>query len=483
MTIAAMCAAALAGIALSPSPDRVVQAAGMACIDTDCGAGGEYHAMDPIRILDTRDPSLDVTPAGRKKTGPDTDNSILFNVPVVLPGGLDGMPAFDDTLDSDGFDDNVLAVAVTITVVQPTRPGFVRSFGRGATEDTTSLANFRANSVVANSVILRPGIDGELTMRIVTPAGLGSADLVIDLFGWFSTSSYGELGARLIPAGPGRLFDSREAAFGASPVRGGQQVEIPIRGADSYNPTVTDLVPNDARVVGALVNVTAVNRRPGSVNTYLSAQPDRVTAGEEPATSTVNVAQGEFRASLAIVPVGANGSIFVYNPFGETDVIVDLMAYLIEGQPSATRAGRVVPLAAPFRALDTREAEFFAQPLAPGKAEDWSFQDFVNDVRIGSDWVGPQSALIGNLATTPIQRQYAWIPTRSFLTAYPRPTDDSPPPLVSNLVIEEGLVIPNMALLKYGGPVEDPYQVRVYNRDGFVHYLLDVSAVVLADAG
>ena len=38
-----------------------------------------------------------------------------------------------------------------------------------------------------------------------------------------------------------------------------------------------------------------------------------------------------------------------------------------------------------------------------------------------------------------------------------------------------------MALLKYGGDSTDPYRVRVYNYNGFVHYLVDVSAVVLAD--
>jgi hypothetical protein len=38
-----------------------------------------------------------------------------------------------------------------------------------------------------------------------------------------------------------------------------------------------------------------------------------------------------------------------------------------------------------------------------------------------------------------------------------------------------------MALLKYGGDATDPHRVRVYNYNGFVHYLVDVSAVVLAD--
>ena len=475
--MAAVCAAAAVGVAASPGADRVVQAAGEACIDTECGAGGEYHALTPARIFDSRKPApLDVAPFGRKAMGPEGNDAILFHVPVV---GLGGLPEFTDA-NFDGEDDNVLAVAVNITIVQPTGPGYVRAFGRDAPEERTALANFTANSVVPNSVILRPGTNGELTMRIVSP-NIGTADLVVDIFGWFSTSTYPTLGARLLPAGPGRLFDSRKAQFGARPVLAGQQVEIPIIGADSYDPQITDIVPDDQNVVGALVNVSAVNRYPNSVNTYLSALPERVKPGETPKTTTVNVAAGSFRSSLAIVPVGPDGNIYVYNLAGQVDIVVDIMGYLIEGVDPSTRAGRVVPLVAPFRALDTRKDEFFGQPLAPGKAEDWSFMDFVNDVRIGSDPVGPQSALIGNLTVARLERQYDWIGVRSYLTAYPRPTDNSAPPSIANLVMEEGEITPNMALLRYGGPAEDPFQVRIYNRDGFAHYVLDVSAVVLAD--
>jgi hypothetical protein len=46
---------------------------------------------------------------------------------------------------------------------------------------------------------------------------------------------------------------------------------------------------------------------------------------------------------------------------------------------------------------------------------------------------------------------------------------------VSNLNLDEGESVPNLALLRYGGDAADPYQMRVYNRNGLVHYLFDAT--------
>ncbi len=476
LTVVAVAMAAIGGIVLSPSPGRVVQAAGEPCIDSDCGAGGEYHAVTPARILDTRDAKNDVAPAGRKPTAPAGDG-VVFDVPIVGRGGL---PGFTDG-DGDGTDDNVLAVAVNITVVNPSARGHLRVYGAGTGDTGTAVVNFTAGSIVPNSAILRPGDDGELTLKLVTPGGTGRADVVIDLMGWFSTSAYPQSGARLLTAGPARLYDSREAAFGADPLSAREQVKIPIRGADSFTPAITNVVPNSADVVGVLVNISAVNRRARSSNTYLSAVPTRVPNGTTPETASINVAGGQVRSALAVVPVGSDGSIYVYNRAGETDLTVDLMGYLIKNRNPATRAGRVVPLVAPFRAFDTRSDEHFSQPLPPGAAEDWSFEAFVNDVKIGSVSVGPQMGLIGNLTGARLERQYSWVPTSSFLTAYPTPSSGTSKPKTANLTLRDGDVVPNMVLLEYGNAGGDPYQVRFYNRAGFLDYVLDVSAVILDD--
>jgi len=86
--------------------------------------------------------------------------------------------------------------------------------------------------------------------------------------------------------------------------------------------------------------------------------------------------------------------------------------------------------------------------LGPGQAEDWSFADFASSVAIGPDSVGNQLAVIGNLTSASVARQYPSVPVSSFLTAYPAGADR---PLSSNLNTTEGpAAVPNMAVLKYG---------------------------------
>jgi hypothetical protein len=453
-------------IALS-SPDSGRASAAV----TGLGSGGEYHALAPQRVLDTRSGINDPVTPGPKALVPGTGQA--FEVQLLGQGGLPAVGAAAD----------VLAVAVNITVVNPNQQGYLRVFGKGATEGDSSLVNFQAGQNVPNMAIVRPGTDGKIVIRLISEGTAGTADVLIDVFGWFSTSSYATRGARLIPVGPGRVYDSRNPTFGADPVTALEVVSVPIRGADSLNPAVTDIVPNSPSVVGALVNVTGVNNRSGSEPTFVSVVPESPAAGQWPTTSNLNLRAGQIKPNLVLVPVGADGAIRLFNERGSVDLVVDIVGYLVNGADVNTAAGRVVPLTSPFRVLDTRQPAFGSVPLAPGKAEDWSFDDFVQDVKINGVAVGHQSALLGNFTATGLQRPGDWFtPVDTFMTAFPTPAGASgAPPEASNLNLVENESVPNMALLKYGGDATDPYRVRVYNYNGFVHYLVDVSAVVLAD--
>ena len=461
--VAAALAIAAIGIAglVTGDDDRTVQAVG-----GPMGAGGEYHALTPERILDTRERPKDDEPSGRKTISAN-ENGAVFNVPIVGTGGL---PDFVDG-DQNGEDDNVLAVAVNITVVTPTHEGWLRAWGKNATEGTSSVVNFKPGQVVPNNAILRPGADGELSIRLVG-TGAGSADVIIDVFGWWSSSNYEDNGARLIPVSPTRVYDSRQSQYRGSTVKGGDTIKVPIRG-------VAGLVPDSSDVVGVMVNLTGVNIYGGSRATHFSILPTAPTGS--PTTSNLNLWPGDVRANASIVPVQGK-DIYIHNFDGESDIIVDVVAYLIANQNESTRAGRVVPLVSPFRAFDTREQSHGKMPLGPGRAEDWSFEEFTADVKIGSEPVGAQLGLLGNLTATGLTRQYDWGPAiATHLTAFPTPADpdDRVVPTVSNLNLGEGFNVPNLALLNYGGG-EDP-QVRFHNHDGSLHYLLDVSAVILDD--
>lgn len=465
--MAVFAAAAVMVVATDRSDDRVVEAAGGVC-DDDCGAGGEFHEIVPERALDSRRSGLDVSPGGAKPTGP---SNPTFDLEVT---GVGGVPEFVDD-DGDGFDDNVLAVAVTITAVRPTERGHVTAFGKGESRPEASVLNFRPGTNVANSAILRPGEDGKLTFAAYSQSS-GRSHFVVDITGWFSTSAYGDNGARLLPVNNTRLYDSREVGDRRA-VGAGGQIEVTIQDSSKYSDLGVDFDAED--VVGVLVNLTSVNRLPESALTYLSAQPDRVPSGKEPATSNLNIDRDRTRAATSIVPLGGDRTFYVYNRAGASHVIVDLLGVLVKDRPSDTRLGRVVPLTSAFRSFDSREPEFGAKPLGPGQAETWDYADFVADVEIDGEWVGNQAGMVGNL-TALLSRQYPSVPALSHLTLYPTPSDVKDVPDTSNINLADGDVVPNMAMVRFGGSTGSE-RVSAFNSGGFLHYIYDVSAVILAD--
>jgi hypothetical protein len=448
--------ALVAGPAAPPASPAAAQTAGL-------GSGGEYHPLTPARIYDTRYPALDSAPAGAKPVT--TGAGSTFDVQLLGRGGIPTSAA------------NVLAVVLNVTVADTSRSGYLSIWGKGASASTSSLINFSAGQNVPNVAIVRPGSNGQATIKLVSEqASNGAANVIVDVFGWISTSSYGTNGARLIPVGPGRIFDSRQPQFnGGQPLGTGAVVTIDGRGADSVSPPATDIVPNDASIVGLVLNVTSVNTAPGSTSTYVSVLPN--APGGPPSTSNLNVVGGQIKANLVIVPVGSDGKLRLFNEAGANHLIVDVMGVLRTGVSPSTRTGRIIPLESPFRAFDTRQGEFGAAPLPAGQAEDWSFRDFANSVTSAGAPIGNQSALLGNLTATGLKRVFPNVGVTSYLTVYPPPAR----PETSNLNIVEGASVPNMSLIRYGTSGSDPYTVRVFNFDGSLHYIVDVAAVVLAD--
>ncbi len=447
---------------------------------TLCG-GGEYHAIDtPSRVLDTRsNPKInDVDPLNAKLV-----NGSAFVVDL-LGIGSDGTPTGGYTngwLPSGVTPADVLAVAATVTVVGPTVGGYL-AVAPGDTAPTgSSLINFLAHTTTANLAVLRPDATGKLSIGLfpsLTASATGTADVLIDVFGWFTTSGYlnagAERGGRLIPTDPGRILDTRTGLGGITPGPG-DDLDVTVVGASTVTGTKFTPVPIDSNITAVMVNITAVAPT-GSSSVFVAALGTKAN-GTAP-TSNLNLMPGQTRAATAIVPLGTDGHIHLYNGGGgKTPLLVDVVGYFINGQPESTRAGRVVPLSAPFRAFDTRLTAFGKVPLGPGQAEDWSFAAFAASVNIGGTSVGNQLGFIGNLTNAALSRQYPTVAVKGFLTVYPTPTSSGGPPVVSNLNSNEFGAVANMALVKYGAN----QTVRVYNASGYADYIVDVSAVVLND--
>jgi hypothetical protein len=452
--------AIVTGSAGSETPTAIAQT-------TERGPGGEYHPLKPTRIFDTRTPGInDVLPIGKK---PMTLAGADFDVQVT---GLAGVP-------SDPSE--VLAVVANVTVVEPTASGWmaVRPSGTPMPDPPSSLVNFTAGRDVPNTAIVGVGANGKITVRL---RAQGRAHVIIDVSGWISTSSYtasepGEQarGARLFPVGPARLLDTRKSG---GPLGARQTRSLQVVGATSFDPTIPNVVPTGASAV--MVNIVAINWQRGSRGTYVTATPTPIPAGTLPTVSNVNLPGGIVKTNMAIVPIGPDGRIHFFNFAGELHLAVDVLGYF-KSDPTETTTGRIVPLDAPFRALDTRDRNFGSVPLGDGGVEDWSFKAFADSVQVttpgGAVSLGSQSALIGNLTATDLRRTYPTLPVSTYLTAYPA---NRSRPLVSNVNLTEGEAVPNMSLVTYGALGSDPNGVKTYNHDGSVHYVLDVYAVVLS---
>jgi len=419
------------------------------------GAGGEFHPLTPARIHDTREAINDPVSPGKKAT---TTTGAAYDVQVTGEGGVPAEPG------------DVLAVVLNVTVASPEAQGNLAISPSGSTAGTSSLVNFLPDRNVPNLAIVGVGADGKVEVKLTTSSA-SSAHVVIDVFGWISTSSSTATGgARLIPVTPGRVADTREqgGALGA-----GETLSVAMRGADAFDPTVPDIVPDRETVSAVMVNITAINRQSGSTNTNVSATPTLATG---PAlTSNTNVISGLVKANMAIVPVGPDGRVHFRNNSGELHLAVDVLGYF-EAVDDEETTGRIIPLDAPFRAFDTREAAFGNVPLGHGSKEDWSFKKFAESVTLGDIVLSEQSALIGNLTGTGLVPLRSDLPQTTFLSAYPGGEER---PTTSNLNVPVGENVPNMSLLTFGTANDDAYVLQMYNNSGSLHYILDVYAIIL----
>src|SRR3954451_14626625 len=243
---AAIGLAVAAGIVAIPGSTLPVHA--VTCASALCG-GGEFHPLTPARIFDSRPASAvnDVAPLGAQP--PAAPEPAVFDIGML---GLGGIPATAS---------DVLAVVVNITVTEPGASGYLEAYGKGAKPGTrTSIINFTANQTVPNVSIVRPGADGQVGIGLFGQSG--TAQVIVDVFGWFSTSADSGVastgGARLIPTTPSRVLDTRAGQFNvnrtpAAPLGPQETMALPIRGVDGVNPSKLDVVPNDPNVSGVLL--------------------------------------------------------------------------------------------------------------------------------------------------------------------------------------------------------------------------------------
>ena len=121
-------------------------------------APGAFLPTGPVRILNSG------TSLGA--TGPLTGHHWV-SLQVAGSGGIPNS--------------GVGAVVVTVTVTKPTAGGFIRAYPDGVQPGSTSSLNFAAGQTVANTVVVKVGIDGKVALY---NGGAGSLQIIADVTGY-----------------------------------------------------------------------------------------------------------------------------------------------------------------------------------------------------------------------------------------------------------------------------------------------------------
>lgn len=259
--------------------------------------GESFHGVNPQRMLDTRGGgrTVDQQFQGVGKIGADKQ------ITIKLAGRQD-VPA------------NAGAVALNVTAVGGSAESYLTVWPAGSAQPNASNLNFKPGQVIPNMVIVPLSSRGEISIY----NSAGSVDVLVDVLGWFPPQAQYSYVLRGVT--PARLVDTRQ---------GGNTVDTKYTSTGGLGAGATatyELLgrgPLPQNFIGSVaLNVTVVG---ATSESYLTVWPGGST---RPNASNLNYVAGTTIPNMVIVPLGANGTISVYNASGKVDVIVDVLGYL-----------------------------------------------------------------------------------------------------------------------------------------------------------
>lgn len=327
------------------------------------------------------------------------------------------------------------AVALNVTVTAPAAATFLTVWPTGTARPNASNLNVVAGQTRPNMVIAKVGTGGKVSIYNAA----GTTHVIVDVLGWFPTTALTSLTpARLLDTRPGgSTADGQQVAAGA--LGAGGVISLPVLGRGG--------VPGSG-VSAVAVNVTATE---ATANTFVTVWP---SPGARPLASNLNVRALETAPNMAIVPVGADGRIQLYNEAGTVHLLVDVLAWF----PGS--GGNYTGLT-PARLLDTRPGggTVDGQAGGGGAIGRGAALELAITGRGGVPATGVGAVALNVTVTDPT--------AETFLTVWPTGTAR---PLASNLNVPAGRTVPNMVIAKVG----TGGTVSLYNEAGSAHVLVDV---------
>jgi hypothetical protein len=366
-----------------------------------------FTPITPTRVYDTRVGTG--TTVGKVPGGQSRD--------VQVTGTFGGV-----TIPSDAT-----AVAINLTATNQSGAGFLTVTPGGGAKSNTSNLNIPPGLIdVANAAVV--GLSGG---KIRVHNENNPTDVIVDVVGYWAPGGTSYLTA----TDPTRVLDSRSS----TKVGPGQTRKVQITG--TYPNGVT--IPGGT--TGVVMNVTATN---GTAGGFLTIH-DTPTV---PNASNVNFRANVNVPNLVFAKLAGDGSVYVTNALGNTDVIFDVNGYFGASGSEMTTVG-------PGRIFDTRVP---IGQLAAGKVPT------NGTATLGINGAGgflPTDGVGSVLVNVTVDQPTA----AGFLTAYPGPTL----PDASNVNFAPGQTVANLALAKVtaGG------ELRVANTSpGASHVIVDVFA-------
>jgi len=252
---------------------------------------GSYVPLTPARITDTRSGSGEPNSGGTLAQGSTLDVQVT---------GAGGVPSA-----------GVAAVLLNVTVTDTTSPGYLTVYPQGTAFPASSNLNWEPGETVANRVVVPVGVTGQIAVF----NSAGSTDVVIDVDGYFTTGSSTPSGASLFSTmTPVRVLDTR--ATGKTLGAGTSLTE---------NMAGIDGIASNASAV--VTNVTATDTTAGS---YFTVYP----GGTIPVASDLNWGPAETVPNLTVATLSSTGTLTVYNPSGNVDLVIDAFGYFVPETPA-----------------------------------------------------------------------------------------------------------------------------------------------------
>lgn len=373
-----------------------------------------FHALPPVRLLDTR------SGVGAPKAAVTGGSEVKLQV-----AGRGSVPA-----------GGVSAVVLNVTSTSASGPAYVTVWPTGAPRPEASSLNARRGTIVPNLVKVKVGTDGKVSLFV----SAGSMHLIADVSGWFGADEFA--GGLYTPLAPARVLDTRDGTGqeGAGAVVGGSSITVALLGRGG--------IPGEG-VSAIVLNVTATApTAPGFVTVWPS--------GTRPLASNLNLTTGRTVPNRVIVKVGADGAVRLFSS-ATTHLIADVGGWY-GTTPSGSVGASFEPIS-PVRIVDTRTGLGSSPgPLAGGD---------VLGVQVAgkagvpqADSLKPATAVVANITVTGATAQ-------GYVTAWPNGTDR---PGTSDLNVRQGDTVANLAIVKLG----PDGRINVFANAGTQHVLVDV---------